>query len=114
MLCLLRVLTATEFFALESAHGLPVYLVVLIVGLLSSCAAVDMLKHMPWELFPPVTGFLLLAAQLEDGTFCHVVGRRRSAGQGAQEHPRGAPGLAQAGHIGCSVADRVGFWQAQC
>jgi len=67
--CLLRVLTATLTCALESVHGLPVYLVVLIMGVLSfvydACAsldnAVDVLRHMPWELFSFVAGFLILA-----------------------------------------------------
>jgi Na+/H+ antiporter NhaD/arsenite permease-like protein len=69
VLCLLRVLTATLFCALESVHGLPVYLVVLLMGGASLCIdfladpslAVDTLRHMPWELFSFVTGFLVLA-----------------------------------------------------
>jgi len=67
--CLIRVLAATLICALESFHGLPVYLVVLIMGLVSilidalldSSMAIDTLRHMPWELFSFVTGFLVLA-----------------------------------------------------
>ena len=103
--CLFRVITATAFCALESVHGLPVYLVVLIMGVVSflidvcpppqplaprhgrpgiqpappaerlcrGCparerqvcisldGAIEVLKHMPWELFSFVTGFLVLA-----------------------------------------------------
>jgi len=67
--CLFRVITATAFCALESVHGLPVYLVVLIMGVVSFLidvcisldGAIEVLKHMPWELFSFVTGFLVLA-----------------------------------------------------
>ena len=67
--CLFRVLTATLICALESFHGLPVYLVVLIMGVssfmidvcISLEGALDVLRHMPWELFSFVTGFLVLA-----------------------------------------------------
>lgn len=67
--CLLRVVIATLFCAFESLHGLPVYLVVLIMGGASLAVdfvsdagfAVDTLRHMPWELFSFVTGFLVLA-----------------------------------------------------
>jgi len=67
--CLVRVVSATLVCALESFHGLPVYLVVLIIGLASLCFdmaidfkfSVDVLNHMPWELFSFVTGFLVLA-----------------------------------------------------
>lgn len=67
--CLARVLAATAFCALEAFHGLPVYLVVLIMGLASLLLdafldrnnALDVLRHMPWELFSFVTGFLVLA-----------------------------------------------------
>jgi len=63
------VLAATAFCALEAFHGLPVYLVVLIMGLaslaLDACIdranAADVLVHMPWELFSFVTAFLVLA-----------------------------------------------------
>ena len=69
ILCLVRVLAATAFCALEAFHGLPVYLVVLIMGLISlafdaavdRANAYDVLQHMPWELFSFVTGFLVLA-----------------------------------------------------
>ena len=69
VICLVRVLTATLICALESVHGLPVYLVVLLMGLASFCldlcvsvpGALDVLAHMPWELFSFVTGFLVLA-----------------------------------------------------
>ena len=62
-------LTATLICALESFHGLPVYLVVLIMGVssfmidvcISLEGALDVLRHMPWELFSFVTGFLVLA-----------------------------------------------------
>jgi Na+/H+ antiporter NhaD/arsenite permease-like protein len=64
LFCLVRVLTATLICALESVHGLPVYLVVLIMGIVSfvmdTCVSVegsiDVLRHMPWELFSFVTG----------------------------------------------------------
>ncbi len=68
--CLVRVLSATAFCALEGVHGLPVYLVVLIIGAASfvvdffafgAKASRDVLDHMPWELFSFVTGFLVLA-----------------------------------------------------
>jgi len=67
--CLVRVLTATLICALESVHGLPVYLVVLIMGacsivvdgLIDAAFVADTLRHMPWELFSFVTGFLVLA-----------------------------------------------------
>ena len=67
--CLVRVLTATLICALENVHGLPVYKVVLIMGLasfgfdalVSREGALDVLAHMPWELFSFVTGFLVLA-----------------------------------------------------
>ena len=67
---LVRVLGATLFCALEGVHGLPVYLVVLIIGVASffidlasfgAEASLDVLRHMPWELFSFVTGFLVLA-----------------------------------------------------
>jgi len=66
---LVRVLTATLICALENFHGLPVYLVVLVMGLVSFAIdlslsvpdALDVLRHMPWELFSFVTGFLVLA-----------------------------------------------------
>jgi len=69
LFCLLRVITATLFCALESLHGLPVYLVVLLMGgaslvldfLIDASFAKDTLRHMPWELFSFVTGFLVLA-----------------------------------------------------
>jgi len=69
VMCLIRVLATTAFAALENFHGLPVYLVVLIIGVLSFVvdSAIDMnfsldtLRHMPWELFSFVTGFLVLA-----------------------------------------------------
>lgn len=62
--CLIRVLAATAFCALENVHGLPVYLVVLCMGLgsfiidllLSARDALEVLRHMPWELFSFVTG----------------------------------------------------------
>jgi len=67
--CLVRVLTATLICALESVHGLPVYFVVLCMGVGSFVLdlsmgvrdALDVLRHMPWELFSFVTGFLVLA-----------------------------------------------------
>jgi Na+/H+ antiporter NhaD/arsenite permease-like protein len=67
--CLLRVTVATLFCALESVHGLPVYLVILIMGaasvvldfLTDTAFAKDTLRHMPWELFAFVTAFLVLA-----------------------------------------------------
>ena len=67
--CLLRVLSATATCALESFHGLPVYLVVLVIGAASllmdfavdASFAADTLRHMPWELFAFVTAFLVLA-----------------------------------------------------
>ncbi|KAL1498452.1 hypothetical protein AB1Y20_013777 [Prymnesium parvum] len=67
--CLIRVIAATAFCALEAFHGLPVYLVVLVMGAASllvdaaiDCEqARDVLRHMPWELFSFVTGFLVLA-----------------------------------------------------
>ena len=66
---LVRVVTATAFCALEAFHGLPTYLVVLLMGLagfvidliLSPGFALDTLRHMPWELFSFVTSFLILA-----------------------------------------------------
>ena len=67
--CLIRVLGATLVCALESFHGYPVYLVVLIMGGASlvidaACGprfAMSVLQHMPWELFAFVTAFLVLA-----------------------------------------------------
>ena len=67
--CLIRVLTATTICALEGVHGLPVYFVVLCMGvgsflldmLVDVREALDALRHMPWELFSFVTGFLVLA-----------------------------------------------------
>ena len=67
--CLVRVLAATLICALESVHGWPVYLVVLCMGIASFFIdmamgvpeAIDVLQHMPWELFSFVTGFLVLA-----------------------------------------------------
>ena len=67
--CLVRVVTATLICALESVHGLPVHLVVLLMGVASftfdACSsfegAMDVLRAMPWELFSFVTGFLVLA-----------------------------------------------------
>ena len=70
VLSLVRVLAATAICALESVHGLPVYLVVLIMGVASFFldiaafgyeASADVLRHMPWELFSFVTAFLVLA-----------------------------------------------------
>ena len=67
--CLIRVLGATLDLRARVVPRLPVYLVVLIMGGASlvidaACArgfALDVLQHMPWELFSFVTAFLVLA-----------------------------------------------------
>jgi len=75
--CLVRLLAASAFCALDSLHGLPVYLCVLLIGLgalaidllgdlhrggsvLQGFTA-DVLRHMPWELLLFVGAFLVLA-----------------------------------------------------
>ena len=67
--CALRLLLSALFCALDSVHGLPVYLCVLIIGALSLLAdalinlgfAYEVLVHIPWELLSFVTAFLVLA-----------------------------------------------------
>ena len=79
--CALRLLLSALFCALDSVHGLPVYLCVLIIGALSLLAdalinlgfAYEVLVHIPWELLSFVTAFLVLAeAMATSGISLHL------------------------------------------
>ena len=77
LFCLVRLIAASAFCALDSLHGLPVYLCVLIIGIAAfsidvvmdatGCGgaqrgfAADVVRHMPWELLAFVSSFLVLA-----------------------------------------------------